>query len=875
MRIVAYKHYSPPMLAELLAGWALDEGERYARLGDLEERFQYLVTERGGRKARSWYRRQVLHLIILAIIQNILWSYIMFKNNLIVAWRNIKKGKVYSILNTLGLTAGMAIFILIMLFVWNELSYDRFHKHAALIYRLDSHVSMENRELGVYSVPAPLGPALAAEFPEVVRATRLINCNAGIVTIGDRLFEEPYVLYAEPSVFDVFSITVMKGDPRTMLAAPLSLVLTEETAEKWFGTVDPMGKMIKLGSQQVFNVTGIIKKMPSNSHLKFNMLASFETISQKVEADSWGAYDYMTYIQLAGNSSTEGMAKKYENFLMDKMPDQLKQGTVEIRLTLMPLASIHFGPHLNDELEPPGNPAFIQLLVMIALFILLIAYINFVNLSTARAGRRAKEVGMRKVIGSKRQGLVFQFLGESVLISVIGFILAVGLVILLRPVFNQLIAHELSLDLLRSGSFLMILGCSTLTAGLFAGLYPALYMSSFRPIEALEVRFKSGRPHSHLRNVLVVVQYVISICLIFSVLVIISQLRYIENFDLGYNKNQVLEIPLRGSVADQVQAFKSELLSQPGVLRAATSSLSFTFRHPPEQIFSFEGEDVPLELNLPVMAVDADFLETLEIDLAVGRNFQSGRTADSGSLIINETLAHQLGWKEPLGKTIQKINVDQAGRTDIPFTVIGVIRDFNFASLREEIKGHLLRFEDGLRSRVLYVKLRSQDLKETLSLIEKIWRRIEPAYPFHANFLDDAFDQIYRAEIRMSRIFIGLALIAIFIACLGLVGLSSFTAEQRTKEIGIRKVLGASTSGVIVMLSRDFMKWVIIANLIAWPIGYFVMRAWLQNFAYRTSLTLLMFLGAGLTAIIIAAAVIILQTYKAASANPANSIRYE
>lgn len=871
------KHHSPPRLTENLAGRALDEGERSVRLGDLQERFQYLVKELGERRARAWYRRQVLQLVILAIINHFLWSCIMLKNNFIIAWRNIKKSKVYSALNIIGLAAGMAVFILIMLFVCNELSYDRFHEHAASIYRIDTHVSMENRELGVYSVPAPLGPALATEFPEIVGATRLINRNAGIVTVGDRLFEEPYVLYAEPSFFDIFSISVLKGDPETMLAAPLSLVLTDETAEKWFGSIDPMGKTVKIGSQQIFNVTGIIKKMPSNSHLKFNMLASLETIRQKIEADSWGATDYMTYIRLAGNSSSEDLAKKYETFLMNKMPAQMRQGASEIRLSLslQPLSSIHFGPHLNNELEPPGNPAFIRLLVTIALFILLIACINFVNLSTARAGRRAKEVGMRKVLGSERRRLVFQFLGETILISLGSLILSVGLVILMLPSFNQLIAQELSLDLLISGSFLIMLGCITLTVGLSAGLYPALYMSSFRPIEALEARFKSGRPHGHLRNGLVVMQYVISIGLIFSVLVIKSQLRYIENFDLGYNKNQVLEIPLRGRMASQVQAFKSELLSLPGVLRAATSSFSFNFARPPEQVFSFEGEDGPFELNLPVLAVDADFLETLEIGLAVGRNFQSDRTADSSSMIINETLARQLGWKDPLGKTVQKINIDLEGRFEVPFTVIGVVQDFNFASLREEIRGQLLRFEDGRWPRVLYVKLNPQGLRETLSSIENIWRRMESAYPFNSNFLDDAYDHTYRAEIRMSQIFISLALIAIFIACLGLIGLSSFTAEQKTKEIGIRKVLGASTSGVIVMLSRDFMKWVILANLLAWPIGYYAMRAWLQNFAYRTSLTLPMFLGAGLAALFIAASVISLQTYRAASANPADSIRYE
>jgi putative ABC transport system permease protein len=496
----------------------------------------------------------------------------MFRNYFVTAIRHLQRRKLFSLINIAGLALGVAVSSLILLFVWNELSYDRFNEQAASTYRLAIHLRMPDRQLGVPAVPAPLGPALAAEFPEVVQTTRLRSRNAGIITVGGRFFEEPDALYVEPSFFDVFTVSVLSGDPKTMLAAPYSLVLTDETAEKWFGAVDPVGKTVKVGPKQMFTVTGVVRKMPANSHLKFNILASFETLRQdRGDVDIWLGFNYMTYIRLAGKTSPEALAKKYQDFLLAKIPDQIKQLVQEIRLSLQPLVSIHLGSHLEGELEPPGNPAFIRLLVTIALFILLIACINFVNLSTAHAGRRAREVGMRKVLGAERRRLVAQFLGESVIISFGSLVLAAGLVILLLPVFNRLIAR-LSLGLLQGGGFLLALGGITLLAGLGAGLYPAFYMSSFGPLEALRARFKAGRSHGYLRNGLVTLQYVISTGLIFGVLVISSQLRYVRNFDLGYNKDQVVEVGLRGQVATQFQAFKSEVLGLPGVLRAAGSS---------------------------------------------------------------------------------------------------------------------------------------------------------------------------------------------------------------------------------------------------------------------------------------------------------------
>ena len=796
----------------------------------------------------------------------------MFRNYFVTALRHLQRRKLFSFINIAGLALGIAVSFLIMLFVWNEVSYDRFNEHAASTYRIATRLKLQDRQIGVPSVPGALGPALAAEFPEVVQTTRVRNGRLGIVTVGDQRFEESDALYAEPSFFGVFTVSVASGDPKTMLSAPLSLVLTEETAKKWFGTVDVVGRTVKVGTEQSFTITGVVKKMPANSHLKFNALASLETLRRtRNDVDSWMGFNYMTYLRLAGKPSPEALAKKYQDFLMAKIPDQIKQLVQELSISLQPLTSIHLSSHLEGELEPPGNPAFIRLLVTIALFILLIAGINFVNLSTAHAGRRAKEVGMRKVLGAERRRLVAQFLGESVIISFGSLLLAAGLVVLLLPVFNRLLAREISLGLLHGGGFFLALGGITFLAGLGAGVYPALYISSFGPLEALRARFKAGRSHGYLRSVLVTLQYVISIGLIFSVLVISSQLRYVKNFDLGYNTDQVLEIPLRGKVAGQLQAFKNEVLGLPGVLRAAGSSGLGTTN---ETLFSFEGggADKPV---LPVMDVDADFLETLEIGLAAGRNFSAERPADSKAMIINETLARQLGWKETLGKTVKMTDVDdQQNFIEVPYTVVGVVRDFHFTSLHEKIRGQLLRMSTQ-EIGVLYVKVRARGLAETLGSIESVWRRMEPAYPFRSNFLDDAFDRTYRSEIRMGRMFIGLTLVAVFVACLGLLGLASFTAEQRTKEIGIRKVLGASVPSVLVLLAREFTRWVVLANAVAWPVAYLAMERWLRAFAYRVTIGPGIFLASGVIALGVALLTISARTVRAASANPVQALRYE
>ena len=793
----------------------------------------------------------------------------MYRNYLKTAVRNLLKRKLFSFINVAGLSLGLAVSFLILLFVWNELSYDRFHKDYASIYRLAIEIKLPDRQMGVPSAPAPFGPALAAGFPEVAGAARLRSQGGGVVAVEDKLFTAPAFVYTEPALFDLLTVRTVAGDPKTMLSTPFSLVLTEETARQWFGAGNPLGRTVKVNSRDLYTVTGIVRKMPANSHLKFEALASLSTLAKlRGDLDNWMGFNYMTYVRLAGKPDTAALTKKFQDLLLANIPDQIRKLVTEISLSLQPLSGIHLNSHLEGELEAPGNPALIRTLVTIALFILLIACINFMNLSTAHAAGRAKEVGMRKILGAERRKLIVQFFGESLLMSAAGLVLAVGLAALLLPVFNSLLVRELSFATVGAGGLLLGLCGIALVVGLAAGAYPALFLSSFGPLEALKSRFKAGRAHGLFRSGLVTLQYAISIALIASALVVQAQLRFVKNYDLGFNKDQVVEIGLRGKLSPQ--AFKNEVLAQPGVLKAGLSS-GFSNRN--ETLFAFEGASSD-KLALPIMIGDPDFLGTLEIELAAGRNFSPDLPSDKKALIINETLARQVGWKDPLGKTIKMTEVDDKRNfVEVPYTVIGVVRDFHFTSLHEKMRGQLLGWSDDVGA--LYVKLRPGATADTLKAIEGIWRRMEPSFPFRFSFLDAAFDRYYRTEMRLGRIFIGLTVIAVVVACLGLLGLASFAAEQRTKEIGVRKVLGASTTGVVALLSRQFMKWVVLANVAAWPVAYWAMAKWLQAFAYRITLGPWIFLASGLAALALAFLTIGARTVRAAAANPVRALRYE
>ena len=801
----------------------------------------------------------------------------MFQNYLKTAIRNLWKRKSFSLINIVGLALGMAVSFLILLYVLNEVTYDRFHSNYANICRIAVKLDAQGRHMEFPYVPAPLGPALVDQFPEVTQAARLREFGTRVVSYEEKLYEESRIFHADPELFEVFTISVVRGNPETWLQAPFNMIVTEETAKKYFGDENPIGKQVKLDNKYTYTITGVARKMPENSHFKFNMIGSLSSLEQiSGDLNVWMGFNYPTYILLEGNPSLEEITQKYNNLLLANLPDQFQQLGAEVEIFLQPLGSIHLHSHLEGEMEPPGNTAFIRILTTIALFILLIACINFMNLSTAQSSKRAKEVGMRKVLGAHRGKLIGQFIGESLLLSFISLILAIILIYVLLPVFNHLVSKDLVFNPIQNGIILLGLIGITVLVGFLAGAYPAFFLSGFVPLEVLKSRFKAGKGHRFFRNGLVTLQYIISISLIISTFVIFYQLHHVKNRDLGFDKEQVVVINLKGQVNQKHEVFKNEILRLPGVISAASSS-SVPSRGRSETMFSFEGVE-PKKQVFPIMEIDPDFLDTMGMELIAGRNFSLDFPGDNKAMILNETLVRHLGWDDPLGKTMSMLDLADSddpkkGFVEVPYTVIGVVKDFHFESLHQKIRGHLMKMSGSVNR--VSVKLKPGTISGTLQSIEKIWRELEPAQPFPYVFLDESFDRLYRSEQRMGQIFVSFTLMAIFISCLGLFGLASFTADQRTKEIGIRKVLGASVSNVVILLSRDFTKWVILANVIAWPVAYLVMNKWLQNFAYRVSLAIWIFLLSGVMALIIALFTVSTKALKAAVADPVDSLRYE
>jgi putative ABC transport system permease protein len=797
----------------------------------------------------------------------------MWINYLKISFRNLWNNKSFTLINIAGLAIGLAVGFSILLYVVNEITYDRFNEKRDRIYRFAASMDIEDRHFEIAEMPIPFGPAMAEEFPEVKNFTRILEAGSTIISREDRLFKETGIYYADPGFFKMFTVSVISGNPETFLDAPFEVVITEEMAEKYFGEENPIGQIFEWDHSHQFTVTGVVKKMPENSHFKFNMLSSMSTLeSMGRNLNDWMGFSIHTYLELSGNVQIKGLEEKYYNFLWDHIPDQIKKLGVKVDLFLQPLTRIHLYSHLEEELEPPGNLVYIRIFTAIALFILLIACINFVNLSTACSAKRAKEVGMRKVLGAYRSRLAAQFLGESIIISLMSLVVAAVLISPWLPLFNRLIVKELTFHPFKDWEIgLGMLGI-TLLMGVLAGTYPALYLSSFGPLEAIKSRFKTGRGHRFFRSGLVSFQYIISIILICCTLVVFSQLNHVKNYNLGFNHERMAVIYLQGQVREKNHIFKNKLLSIPGVAKAAGST-TLMGQGSNETYFRFEGHPEGDKQILPHMDIDEDFLDTYGIKLVAGRNFSREYSTDKKAVILNETLVKSLGWENPIGKTLRMTEMENREFIEVPYTVIGVVSDFHFQSLHQKIRGHILRFTDDFYR--VSVKLRPESISTTLSSIENIWKELESQYPFNYSFLDDTFDRFYRTDQRLGEIFLAFTLITIFIACLGLFGLASFSTEQRTKEIGIRKVLGAGVSRIVLLLSRDFIRWVIIANAIAWPIAYIAMHRWLSNFAYRIDLSLWLFIISGFLALIISLVTVSFRTFKAASINPADSLRYE
>ncbi len=799
----------------------------------------------------------------------------MILNHFKIAVRNILHHKVSFLINIAGLSVGMAYCILIFLWVNYELSFDRYHEKANRIYRLATYMDFGKMRGGYAASNYIAGKTLAKDYPEVEKSVRFQKIPFKIlIKFKDKQFYEDNIFMADDTVFNIFTFPLIKGDPKNALKRAFSVVITEDMAQKYFGDEDPIGRVLKADNEVDLTVSGIIQNVPLNSHFIFNGLVSFETLRyiyenyQKEMEEDWLDHDNYTYLLLREAYDYRDLEEKFPAFIEKHLGETLKAVGGKVEYFLQPLNQIHLNSRLGYDTDN-GNMAYVYAFSIIAIFVLLIACINFMNLSTARSASRAKEVGVRKALGAHRGKLVQQFFSETFLLSFVSFVISLVLVEITLPFFRSLTGSELSFDYISMPW--LILGLVGLLAfvAFVAGSYPALFLSAFQTIKVLTGRLKVGAGSSRIRGVLVTFQFTISIGLIIGSAIIFSQLGYMKHKRLGFNKEQIVVMrSFGGSIKKSIPTIKAELTSYSGIIDVAASS------HVPGRILA-QHAVVPQGYSLAqtqVMAnisINPDFLPTMGIQIVKGRNFSHEIISDqSESILINEEAARRYDWKNPVGKIIRYLP------NDTNKTVIGVVRDYHLRSLHHKI---MPLYIDNDPSNFLYIsiKIKPDDIAKTLRFLKKKWSEIAPAQTFDYFFLDESFDLQYRADEKLVAIFSNFTFLSIFIACLGLFGLASFTAEQRTKEIGIRKALGATISGIILLLSKEFTKWVLVANIIAWPIAYIAMNRWLQNFAYRINIGLGTFVLSALLAFIIALLTVGYQAIRAARANPVEALRYE
>ena len=812
----------------------------------------------------------------------------MFKNYLTIAWRNLLKNKTFSLINITGLASGLACFILIALYVADELSYDRFHDKADRIYRINSDIVFGGNKLHLAVASDPMGATLKKDYPQVEEYVRFYTSNGSkLVRKGNEFINENNVAHADSTLFDVFTLPVIAGDAKTGLNEPNTVVISETAARKYFATTDVVGKNIETNDKgsTLYKITAVMKDIPHNSHFNFEMIFSMDNVQYQ-----WGnflSHNHQTYLLLKPGTDHKAFEKNFEQvitkyvvtqaaqFMNIKSMDEFEKAGNKLEYSLIPLKDIHLHSDRFPELSVNGNMQYVYIFSAIALVVLLLACVNFMNLSTARSASRAKEVGIRKVVGSEKRSLVNQFLTESILTATISAALAVGLAWLCMPWFNDLSAKELHISDLSQTRYLVFLIALPILVGLLSGIYPSFVLSSFNPITVLKGKLSSGLKRSTLRNVLVVGQFTISIFLIAATIIVFLQLDYIQTKKLGFNKDQVLVVNGTDALGNNRDAFKNEISKLTGV-KGATYAGYLPVSGSSRNDISFSTEAVMNSnnsLNMQVWNIDQDYIPLMEMEIIKGRNFSKDFGSDSNATIINETTAKLLGWENPIGKRLYTNFQDQWGTRLINREVIGVVKNFHFESMKDNIGPLCFRLANN--SWATAFKVNTPDIKQLVSDIEGKWRSMAPGMPFSYQFMDESFDNMYRVEQRTGKLGLTLAVIAILIACLGLFGLATYTAGQRIKEIGVRKVLGATIGNIVSMLSKDFMWLVLIASALAIPLAWWAMSRWLEDFAFRVTIGWWIFIAAGVIALLIALITVSSQAIKAALTNPVKSLRTE
>ena len=791
---------------------------------------------------------------------------IMLKNYFKIAWRNVVRHKAFAAINIAGLAIGMTCSIFILLWVQNELSYDRMHKNANEIYRITGRAGDFNAAVNCAGMP----PELKRRIPAVRNYVRLSHPSSNVFEIGTKKFEEKNVFYADSTFLELFSFPLVGGDRKTALLRPDAALITEEIAKKYFGDGDPIGKTLKKNNNDNVTVTGVLANIPSNSHLQFDIILPISAIAHTdndLKTNTWNNFNYYGYIQLDKNfKNTKAAIEGLNNQINAIFKEHVKADQLKVDFSLQPLTAIHLHSNYQVDLPGHGNAQYVRIFFVVAIFILIVACINFMNLATARSARRAKEVGLRKVVGAGRKQLIGQFLGESVLVSFVALIIAVALVWLLLPAFNDLAGKKLTIEFFEGKILGSLLGIALLT-GLISGSYPALFLSRFRPAAVLKGDMKKMGGNRIFRNGLVVVQFVVSIVLLAGTAIVYKQLTFIRNMNLGFDKSNMLYMPMMGEMWGKQQALKAEL-------KQNQLTSNFTIANDiPTNLGSgtvsvqWEGKDPNSQIVFPTLFVDENFMDAFQMKMVAGRKFSPEFKADSSSFILNEKAVQVMGMKveNAVGKPLTL--------WDIKGTIIGVVKDFNYKPIQNPIEPMII----GLNKYGGTVVVRTQPGKTeaTIKALEKISTGLNPNYPFSYGFIDEDLARLYNGERQMGKLFNLFAILAIFISCMGLYGLSAFMAEQRTKEIGVRKVLGASVFNVVYLLSTGFTGLILIAVLVAVPLAWFAINSWLKSFAYRIDADWTIFLAACVAVLVIGLVTVSYESIKAAITSPVRSLRTE
>lgn len=788
----------------------------------------------------------------------------MFKNYLKIALRNIVRHKVYSTLNIAGLAIGMACCILILLWVQHELSYDKFHANASQMYRLTGAAG----DFKAAVSPAGMGEGLQSQIREIQSVVRISKPFTYLLETGaDRKFEEKNCFFADSNFLQEFSFPLLRGDAATALQQPDGILLTEAMAQKYFGKEDAMGKMIRINNGASFMVRGVLANLPSQSHLQFDVLLPMSHLAKTdddLKRKRWGSFNFYTYLKLDPRvtaASVPGITKRIQEIWHKSQGKDAK-----IDFTLQPLTDIHLHSNLQIDLPGHGNSQYVRIFFLAAIFIIAVACINFMNLATARSANRAKEVGLRKVVGATRYQLIFQFLGEAIIMALLSLVLALLIVYITLPAFNALAEKELSLHLLDGRPLAALLGIALIT-GLVAGSYPALLLSGFAPVKVLKGKLRLGSGNRYFRNGLVVTQFVVAIVLLVGTAFVYQQLQFIKKKNLGFDKSNLLYVPMTGEIWGKQQALKSALQQSP-----LTSDYSVISDLPTALIsgtidVQWEGKDPRSQIVFPSMDVDERFTDIFKVELLTGRHFTPGHTGDSSNFVINEKAMQVMGFNT--GNVVGK-SLDFGGQKGV---IIGVVKNFNFKPLQYAIEPLVLKMDR--YGGVMVVRTSPGNTEATIKQLSKVYTNLNPAYPFTYNFLDKDLDNLYKGEQKMGSIFNLFAILAIFISCLGLYGLAAFMAEQRTKEIGIRKVLGASVPGIVYLLSTGFTRLILVAILIAIPVSWYGIHQWLQGFAYHIDIHWGVFALASVAVLVIAWITVSYESVKAAVTRPAVSLKVE